>query len=122
MALGSRYLVCHCINEVRGRLNRWATPSRDVMNMHSIYNTSLISKWCKNTAKRQSIGYISRTPQYRLEQQVGYMHNFVMEATEIHLHPDNLNRNVGFSLSHSSLPATNKIKQAHSKSILRTKD
>jgi hypothetical protein len=42
----------------------------------------------------------------------GYMDRIVNEAIEIHLHPDNFNRDGGFNLSRSWQPVTNMLKQS----------
>jgi hypothetical protein len=46
-----------------------------------------------------------------LEKETGYMDHLVKEATEIHLHPNNFNRDGGFTLSRAWYPVTNMLKQ-----------
>jgi hypothetical protein len=47
-----------------------------------------------------------------LEKVTGYIDRLVKEATEINLHPSNLNRDGGFNLSRAWQPLTNMLKQS----------
>jgi hypothetical protein len=47
-----------------------------------------------------------------LEKVTGYMDYLVKEAIEIRLHPNNFNRDRGFTLSQACYPVTNMLKQS----------